>query len=106
MFPRLCLLSFFIVALSNVYAQKKFTLEKDLRSEWLIFSDGAYQAAGDVGLSGLTTVYFRFNARSYPDCLLRLSSDANYFLFINGKVVGEYQGQAILDVDSLARAVN
>lgn len=106
MLPRLCLLSFFIVALSNVYAQKKFTLEKDLRSEWLIFSDGAYQAAGDIGLSGLRTVYFRFNARSYPDCLLRLSSDANYFLFVNGKVVGEYQGQAILDVDSLARAVN
>ena len=106
MLPRLSLLLFFVFALSNVYALKKFRLERDLRSEWLILEDGVFKAAGDIGFSNLSTVYLRVDPRSYPDCMFRLFSDATYFLFINGKVAGEYQGEVNLDVDSLAGAFN
>jgi len=106
MFPRLFLILFFAFALTNVFALKKFTWEKDLRSEWMIFKDGTYKTAGDIGFSGLTTVYFRVNARLQPDCMLRFASDTPYFIFVNGKIVGEYDGQALLSVDSLAGVVN
>lgn len=104
MLPRLLPLLFAVFVVTSVFAEKKFTVLKDFRSEWLKYEEGAYQPAG-ASITGLSTLYFELAPDTYPGTFLRLKSDRPYFLFINGKIRGEYRGETRLDVDSLASAI-
>lgn len=98
-------LVFFLLTCSSVFAQEKFTVLKDLKGEWMTYEENSYRAITEIPLSGLNTVYFELQPTKYPaGAYLRLQSDKEYFLFINGKVRGEYKGQVLLNLDSLVQA--
>jgi hypothetical protein len=88
---------------TSLFGQKKFTTVKDLKPEWRRFEEEVYKPAHDIPFRGLSTIYIQLESRDYSGRFLRLSSASPYFLFLNGKVRGEYTGQTVLNMDSLAR---
>lgn len=104
MWPRILCVSF-VALYSSVFAQEKFTTIKDLKQEWMTYEDGGYQALADIPFSGLHTIYFQLERGAFPGNFLLLKSDRPFFVFINGKIRAEYQGQVILNIDSLLRAI-
>jgi hypothetical protein len=105
MFPRILSICLLLFTYISVLAQEKFTVVKDLRSEWMTFENGAYQPVGQSPLPRLNTVYFSLDFQAYARNILRLQSDRPYFLFVNGKVVGEFHGEVNLKIDSLLEQV-
>ena len=103
MFPRIFLLSVFLSLSSSVLAQEKFTVVKDLRSEWMQYDEEGYQPLTDFPITGLSTIYFNMDP-ALSGQLLRLESEERYYVFVNGKIRGEYEGATILNVDTLLRA--
>jgi len=101
MLPRCFSVIFFLFLYTSVLAQEKFTVVKDLRSEWMRFDGEAYESLGDSPFTGFNTIYFHLNAQANAGTLLRLNSSKPYFLFVNGKITGEFQGETVLRVDSL-----
>jgi len=104
MWPRLVSVTFFFfIIYSSVFAQEKFTVVKNLRSDWMTFERGSYKPLGEVPFTGLNTIYFELSPESFPGRYLRLKSGKPYFFFVNGKVRGEYRGEKLLSIDSLQR---
>lgn len=101
MFPRFFLFFFLLLLYTSVLAQEKFTVTKDLRSEWMRFGDGAYQQVGSNSFRGLNTIYLSVDRRTLKGNILRLRSDKRYYVFADGIVVGEFKGEARLSIDSL-----
>ena len=87
----------------SIFAQEKFTVLKDLRGEWMTYEEGSYQLLEEVPFTGLSTVYFQIDPRMSKGSLLRIESDRQYFIFLNGKVLDERSGVALLDIDSLLK---
>lgn len=90
---------------SNLFGQEKFTIKQDLRTEWMTYEDGGYKPLGNVVVNGRNTVYFQLAPERYPASYLRLRSGNPFFLFMNGKVMGEFRGTVAFNLDSLTRAV-
>ncbi|MEX2233732.1 MAG: hypothetical protein WD824_16320, partial [Cyclobacteriaceae bacterium] len=106
MFARLLSLTLLIFLYSGLFAQEKFTIVKDLRAEWMTFQDGAYKPLGELPFTGLNTIYFGLEPHAFAGNFLRIESDKPYFLFVNGRVTGEYEGEVLLNIDSLSQKVN
>jgi hypothetical protein len=100
---RACLVFFLSCFFTSVFAQEKFTVVKDLRTGWTTFEDGAYQPLENDSFTGLNTVYFTLEPRAYAGHFLRLQSHKRYYLFVNGKIRGEFRGTVSLRIDSLLR---
>src|SRR5690606_6229631 len=92
--------------LTSVFAQEKFTVEKDLRTEWLIFEEGTYRPVERIPFSGLNTIYFQLDTRKHTGDYLQVASNKPYFLFVDGSVRGEFRGQSHFRIDSLITARN
>ena len=103
MFRRIVSSCFFLLLYTSVFAQEKFTVVKDLRTEWMVFEDGAYQPVGDGPIRPANTIYFPLDVEADAGSYLRLQSARPYFLFVNGKVIGEFEGEVKFKVDSLLR---
>jgi hypothetical protein len=98
MFGRLLLMVLFFGAAQLLAA----TAKKDLRNQWMIFDGTDYQVIDSTSHPKLTTVYIRVNAADYPDSKLAITSGKVFFVFINGKLIGEHRGALTLPLDSLA----
>jgi hypothetical protein len=85
-------------------AQEKFTLTKNLRSDWMTFQDGRYLLAGEIPFYGVNTIYFQLDPQTEAGNFLRTDSSRPYFIFINGKVCGEFEGPSTFPIDSLLQA--
>lgn len=105
MFLRFFLLVLVLSLHSDVFAQAKYVL-RDLRDEWMSFNDGRYEPVGAVPFKGLNTVYLHFDPFRDAGSFLEIVSAKPYYLFVNGKVCGEYEGRSLFKVDSLLRTVN
>lgn len=103
---RLFCFSVLLLVYSNLIAQEKFTFKKNLRSEWMIFEEESYKPVGDTPFIDQNTLYFELVPNQYPGSYLRLKSVRHYFLFVNGKISGEFRNEAIFSIDSIAREVN
>jgi hypothetical protein len=102
MFARLLSVSLLLLLYSSIFAQEKFTVQADLRAVWMNFEAGNYQPLGSLPFTGLNTIYFPLDPHAYSGASLKLESDNTYFVFLNGKVIGEYQGVKLLNIDSLS----
>lgn len=105
MWPRAFSVSFLLLLYSSLFGQEKFTVVQDLRTAWMIFEDGNYKPLGEMPFTGLNTVYFEVDRSRSGGNLLLLESSKPYFLFVNGKVMAEYAGRALIDIDSLSSVV-
>ena len=103
MFPGIFLLSLLLSLSSVVFAQEKFTVAKDLRSEWMQYDGDTYQPLNDFPITGLSTIYLNLDP-ALSGRLLRVASDEPYYVFVNGKIRGEYEGATMLNVDTLLQA--
>lgn len=103
MFLRLLSALLLLSSYSSVFAQEKFTALKDLRGDWMTFEDGRYLPAGEIRFSGVTTIYFQLDPQTEAGNFLRINSSRSYFMFIDGKVYGEFQGESTFRIDSLLR---
>jgi hypothetical protein len=92
-----------LLCFTSLFAQEKFAIIEDLKSQWMTYDEGDYRPLRDASFTGLSTVYFRLDAANFLGNSLRLESDKPYFLFVNGKVCGEFRGERVLDIDSLLR---
>lgn len=81
-------------------------MEKDLRTEWLIFEEGTYRPVERIPFSGLNTIYFQLDPRKHTGDYLQVASNKPYFLFVDGSVRGEFRGQSHFRIDSLITARN
>ena len=103
MFLRFSFLFILLFFHSGVFAQRQVEVLKDLRSEWSRFQDGAFVPLGEGSFTGVSTIYFPLQATGDGMAFLRLQSASPYYVFINGKVRGEFEGQVFLNIDSLLR---
>jgi hypothetical protein len=101
MFRRISSICFLLLLYTSVFAQEKFTVVKDLRTDWMTFEDGAYQPVGESPIPRLNTLYFPLDLQMHGGNFLKVQSDRPYFLFVNGKVAGEFRGGIQLKIDSL-----
>jgi hypothetical protein len=72
----------------------------DLQPQWLTYEDGKYIPR--EGNAESNSVYFNVETTKYPGAELRVQSTRPYFLFLNGKLSGEYTGATRFSMDSLA----
>lgn len=72
----------------------------DLQPVWQQHTDGKYMPF-NVDASG-NTLYFEVHAGEHPGAALKVESSRPYFLFINGKLAGEFTGAISFPIDSLA----
>ncbi len=72
----------------------------DLQPEWLQHRDGDYVAFDQDATA--RTLYFIVEAGKYPGGELNIESSSPYFLFLNGKLSGEFSGGVGFSIDSLA----
>lgn len=101
MFRRLLFIGVLSFVSSIVFAQERFTVVKDLRGDWMNYDENAFHPLADFPITGLSTVYVRLNPTSSASESLRLKSERPYFVFVNGKIKGEYAGESFLRLDSL-----
>jgi hypothetical protein len=92
---------FFLICL-NLLSHLSFgqRTSLDLQSTWLLYEDGKYvpNSFDDVQ----NTIYFKLEPARYLGGELKIESSRPYFLFINSKLSGEYAGERIFSIDSLA----
>jgi len=103
MFLRISFLLFLCSFGADAFAQKPTTVVKDLRDEWMQYKDGGYEPLDDFPIRGVSTVYLRLDRDAYAGNFLRLQSSEPYYIFINGKIAGDYEGDALFSIDSLFR---
>lgn len=72
----------------------------DLQPSWLVHEDGKY-IPHDLD-AGTNTIYLKLEPAKFPGADLRIASSRPYFLFVNGKLSGEYKGASSFSIDSLA----
>ena len=102
MFPRVYLVLCLLCLYTSIFGQERFTVVKDLRPHWTTFEDGDYKPLKDnKSFRGLNTIYFTLEPSTDAGHLLRLESNKTYYLFVNGKIRGEYVGATSLRIDSL-----
>lgn len=101
MSPRVFLVLIFFSMRFPVYAQGDLTLLKDLRGEWMQYEDNSYSGLNTFPINGVSTVYFHVDPAAHAGSFLRLKSSDPYYVFVNGKVQGDYQGESVLRIDSL-----
>ena len=104
--PRIFFVTILLLSYASLYAQEKFTIKKNLRSGWMAFEDGSYKPLPEFPFTDVRTVYFELKGDPQPGAYLRLNSARPYFVFINGNVTGEYEGNAEFNLDSLSGSVN
>jgi hypothetical protein len=72
---------------------------RDLRPLWLVYADGKYTPHTNESVNA---VYFNLETTEFPGADLRVVSSRPYFLFINGKLSGEFVGTKVFSIDSLS----
>lgn len=86
-----------------VWAQDKTTVERDLQHEWLTWKNDRYvpieEDESDIG----NTLYFNLGVSQFSGRSLAIRSARPFFVFLNGKITGEYGGHISFNIDSLAR---
>ena len=87
-----CLTLFSLVA----FAQRNML---DLQPIWMLYEDGKYVPHDIDAIAN--TIYFKLEPAKYLGGELRIESSRPYFLFIDGKLSGEYTGASNFSVDSL-----
>ena len=90
---------------AGVIAQNSLTLV-DLRDKWMTFEEGTYRELGEIPLTGLNTIYLQLDPTTQAGDLIAITSGRPYYLFVNGKVRGEYEGRSQFRVDSLFQSEN
>ncbi len=83
------------------HAQGTLTVERDLNSDWLTYTEEGFFNAGEK--SPDNTVYLRLPLNRLKGRYLSVESERPYFIFIDGRLSGEYQHETLLPVDSLVR---
>jgi hypothetical protein len=91
--------------LASGFAQEKAYEKKDLRSEWLKYEHSAYSKIGEDYFPKSNTIYFSLEASQYATDRLKISSENPFFVFVNGKLLKEHQGELIWKLDSLFSVV-
>ena len=95
---------FFSLLITNSgWAQEKFTVKKDLRTEWRIYKDNQFTPF-DPG-SAAQCIYFQVDAAKFPAHRLMLKSGRPFFIFINRKLMKACNGEVELSLDSLSSAL-
>jgi len=84
--------------LSHLSLGQRSTL--DLQSSWLLHEEGKY-IPHDVEVS-TNTIYFKLDPAKYSGADLVVESSRPYFVFVNGKLSGEFAGATTFSIDSLA----
>ena len=98
------LLTLLFLLVFSLTAQEKAFIEQNLRTEWMTYEHGAYVPLPEERVSIGNTVYFNVSASRFSGRTLILKSARPFFVFFNGKLSGEYQGSASLNIDSLSLA--
>lgn len=102
---RLSFLFLLLLFSAQVFAQDGITIVKDLRSEWMHYEEDEYAPLEKFPIAGVSTVYLRLDPAAFRGMFLRLESSERYYVFINGKVRNDYQGRALLSMDSLLQSL-
>jgi hypothetical protein len=92
---------FLVVLLVNGHAQQIFSIEKNLRQEWMEYDNGLYQVMPDERFTVENTIYIKVDANRFPGRYLAVSSDRSFFIFINGMLSGEVAEKTLMNLDSL-----
>ena len=100
MLIRLLLSWILLLSTYNGFAQEKFTIVKDLRSEWLVFSNNQYEKAS-ADKRPDQSVHFIISKSQFPAGNLLVKSSAEHRLFLNGKLLGKAAKYSLLSIDSL-----
>lgn len=101
MFLRFLPLLFFAVLHTGLFAQEKYNVTENLRKQWMTYDEGSYRPLGEIPFAGLNTIYLELDPSVHGRDFLAVTSGRPYFVFVNGKVRGEYEGRKLFRIDSL-----
>lgn len=90
-----------VFVVTSLFGQERFTAKRNLRAEWLSFEEGTYKPVGDKPVTRLNTIYFQLDPQSDAGDYLSVKSSKPYFIFVNGKVSGEFVGWSKFRIDSM-----
>src|SRR5690242_15970476 len=96
---KVCLLGW-IVLLSMASLSAQSTDFQDLRGQWQTYSLGEYRSYDEN--SSAESIYIPLKPSVYSGKKLIIASGFGYFVFLNGRIIGEYKGQTEFNLDSLA----
>ncbi|HEY0655941.1 MAG TPA: DUF4271 domain-containing protein [Chryseosolibacter sp.] len=85
-----------LMALSHSSQSQPYSV--DLQPSWLVFEDGKYSPYSHRSVNA---IYFNLETPLFPGSDLRIHSSRPYFVFVSGKLSGEFNGTAVLKIDSL-----
>ena len=71
-----------------------------MRDLWMQYSEAGYQPLTDFPITGVSTVYLNLDP-ALSGQWLRISSENQYYVFVNGKIHAEKQGTSAFNIDSL-----
>ncbi len=98
------ILIFFGVLLGSFFsmgASTAPTLKIDLRNEWLMYSDGAYQPIATGSGFGEKVVYIEIDLLKNPNSFLQVTSSNSFSIFVNGALSMHESKEAYLSLDSI-----
>ncbi len=76
-------------------------VEIDLRSEWLIYSDGTYQPISTETGFDEKVIYIEIDLLKNPTSFLRVTSSTPFSIFVNGTLSMHEAKKAFLSLDSI-----
>jgi hypothetical protein len=98
---KVCLTAWLVLlAVISVFCQPLGT--ENLSGQWQTYQLGEYKSYD--GSAKVDAIYIRLKPSAYPGRDLAISSCFNYFVFLNGRIIGESKGDRVYDLDSLAKA--
>ena len=96
------MLIFFLVFATKTSGQEKFILKKDIQSAWLINTDNRYVSFSQSA-EQVKTIYFSLNPDNFRGDYLVLTSQNQFSIMLDGKLLLDDLNSAELSIDSLAR---
>src|SRR5688572_7340621 len=96
------MLIFFLVFATKTSGQEKFILKKDIQSAWLINTDNRYVSFSQSA-EQVKTIYFSLNPDNFRGDYLVLTSQNQFSIMLDGKLLLDDLNSAELSIDSLKK---
>jgi hypothetical protein len=92
----------FLIAASGV-PDAGFKVKKDLRNDWLAYSQNGYAKVDEKSTDDLSAIHFRINPAEHSGDKILIESSRLFYFLINGQVVKKQKGRITLPLDSIGK---
>lgn len=92
-----------ILLLVSLFTVQSFVTVVELRPEWKVYVNGAYQPPNEEQINSEHIVYFSIDTRSHAGHHVYVSSLEPGHIFVNGRLIDSFRTEAFYPLDSLGK---